>query len=106
MKKLLLTGLLVSGCIFANAQNKADSLSKAVQKDAEAIGQGGNNEIKLNLLYTVIGIPEISYERLLKDNMGVGLSIFAAIDNKQDYSFAAIPHFRVYFGAKKAAGFF
>jgi hypothetical protein len=106
MKKLILTSLLLSSFIFANAQNKADSLSKAVQKEAEAIGQGGNNEIKLNLLYTVIGIPEISYERLLKDNMGVGVSIFAAIDKRQDYDFAVIPHFRVYFGAKKASGFF
>jgi hypothetical protein len=106
LRKLFLTGLLSGIFICASAQNKADSLSKAVQNEAEAIGQGGDNEIKLNLLYTVIGIPEISYERLLKDNMGVGISLFAAIDKSQDYNFALTPHFRVYFGAKKAAGFF
>ncbi|MEJ5996404.1 hypothetical protein WG904_18390 [Pedobacter sp. Du54] len=105
MKKPLLIGLLLALSFTGYAQ-EADSLKNSIQKNAEAIGHGGNNELKINLLYTVLGIPEISYERLLADNMGVGASILVGIDNSVGNSFAFMPHFRIYFGAKKASGFF
>jgi hypothetical protein len=107
MKRLLLIALFLVTFVNANAQKNADSISKAIQKNAEEMGQGGNNEIKVNLLNAVIGIPEISYERLVGDNMGVGLSVLVGVGNDLDYyQFGATPHFRVYFGAKKASGFF
>ncbi len=85
---------------------KVDTLRTLIQKDAEAIGQGGNNELKINLLFSVIGMPELSYERLLADNMGIGASIFVGLDNEVQYKFGFTPHYRVYFGSKKANGFF
>jgi len=85
---------------------KIDTLKNSIQKNAEVIGHGGNNELKINLLYTVIGMPEITYERLLADNMGIGASVFVGLDNSVDYKFGFIPHYRLYFGAKKASGFF
>jgi hypothetical protein len=107
MKRLVLIALVLGAFIGVKAQKRADSISNAIQKNAEAIGQGGNNEIKVNLLNAVIGIPEISYERLIGDNMGIGLSFLVGISDDIDYyHFGATPHFRVYFGAKKASGFF
>ncbi|KQC01156.1 hypothetical protein AQF98_10865 [Pedobacter sp. Hv1] len=90
--------------LLASAQT--DSLSKSIQKRSEAIGHGGNNEIKINLLMTVIGIPEITYERLIGDNMGLGISGSVALEDNVDYRFAVTPHYRLYFGTKKANGFF
>ncbi len=105
MKKILLVGLLLASSLLSYAQ-KTDTVKKSIQKNAEAMGHGGNNELKINLLFTVIGAPEISYERLLADNMGVGASVFVGLDKTIDYKFGFIPHFRLYFGAKKANGFF
>ncbi len=105
MKKILLMGLILASSLLSYAQ-KTDTVKKSIQKNAEAMGHGGNNELKINLLFTVIGAPEISYERLLADNMGVGASVFVGLDKTIDYKFGFIPHFRLYFGAKKANGFF
>ncbi len=104
MRKILFLGLLLASS-FSYAQ-QADTIKKAIQKNAESIGHGGVNEFKLNLLYAVIGMPEISYERILADNMGIGASMFVALDDDSEYRFGFTPHFRVYFGQKKANGFF
>jgi len=105
MKKILLLALLSICSIISQAQ-QTDSVKTSIQKNAEAMGHGGNNELKINLLFTVIGMPEISYERILADNMGVGVSVFVGLDNSLDYKFGFTPHYRLYFGAKKASGFF
>lgn len=104
MKKLLLCSLLMGATLMASAQT--DSLSKSIQKKSEAIGHGGNNEVKINLLMSVIGIPEITYERLIGDNMGLGITGGYAFEDNIDYRFAIMPHYRLYFGSKKANGFF
>ncbi|RYG02218.1 MAG: hypothetical protein EOO07_33265 [Chitinophagaceae bacterium] len=105
MKKVLFFAVLLASSLCSNAQN-TDTLKISIQKKAEAIGHGGNNELKINLLFTVIGLPEISYERLLADNMGVGVSAFVGLDNSIEYKFGFVPYYRIYFGAKKASGFF
>ena len=105
MKKIFLIGLVLASSLMGYAQ-KTDTLSKSIQKNAEAIGHGGNNELKINLLFSVIGIPEITYERIFADNMSVGASILVGLDHSIDYRFAFTPYYRLYFGAKKASGFF
>ncbi|MDT4825707.1 hypothetical protein FQZ97_589980 [compost metagenome] len=105
MKKLALIALfLVSIAAIANAQT--DSLAKAVQERSAALGQTGKNEIKFNLLFGVIGMPEISYERLIDDNMGAGLAVLFGLSKDIDYRFSLTPYYRVYFGNKIASGFF
>ncbi|MFN8363857.1 MAG: hypothetical protein U0T78_00565 [Cloacibacterium normanense] len=37
-----------------------------------AFSQSEINEFKVNILYTAIGMPELSYERLISDNSSVG----------------------------------
>lgn len=109
MKKILIITLaLVATSTMLFAQQ--DSLTQAIEKRSAVLGQTGNNEIKLNLLLSVLALPELTYERLLEDNMGVGLSVAFRIDKSnvfdENYNFLAIPYFRLYFGDKKASGFF
>ncbi|WAC40251.1 hypothetical protein [Pedobacter sp. SL55] len=108
MKKNLLAALLLlmTTCVFAqkNVQNSD------IQKRADSVGQGGNNEIKLNLLNTVLGLAEVNYERIIADNQGFGLAAAVSLTDKavydERYNFALTPYYRVYFGKQKANGFF
>ncbi len=99
MKKLLLSTILFASILFAHAQ----------EKDAASVktgGLNGNNELKLNLAYTIGGFPEINYERILKDDMSVGLAVIIGLEQNSEYKFGIIPNYRIYFGGKKANGFF
>ena len=88
----------MASAIIVNAQTTDTTAIKS--------GRNGNNEIKLNLAYTIAGIPEINYERILKDDMSVGLAVLIGLEDDADFSFAIIPNYRIYFGNKKANGFF
>ncbi|MEL6812082.1 MAG: DUF3575 domain-containing protein [Bacteroidota bacterium] len=79
-------------------------LGMAQEETKDALA--GNNEFKFNAGYTVAGIPEISYERILSDDSSVGLSVAAVIDEDIDYNFLIIPYYRFYFGKKRNSGFF
>lgn len=73
-----------------------------------AFSQSENNEFKVNILYTAIGMPELSYERLISDNSSVGASLAFSLDKKEDMDLrlSFTPYYRMFFGQKKAAGFF
>lgn len=73
-----------------------------------AFSQSENNEFKVNILYTAIGMPELSYERLISDNSSFGASVAFSLDKKEDMDlrFSFTPYYRMFFGQKKAAGFF
>ena len=64
------------------------------------------NEIKGNALLLVAGALEVTYERLLNEESGVGVSLFVPYDNDIDTNFSLSPYYRFYFGKKPAAGFF
>lgn len=65
------------------------------------------NEIKLNLGYTLLGFPEISYERILNDNSSIGLSIAYGFNiDDLEYKYLIHPYYRLFFSQKPAAGFF
>ena len=105
MKKLLLILLLLAQSIFIYAQ-KTDSLKRLIQKNAEKIDHGGNNELKFNLILAIAGMPELSYERMIRDNMGIGAAISLGLDHSADYKFNFTSYYRLYFGAQKISGFF
>ncbi|MDR6299469.1 hypothetical protein [Mesonia maritima] len=96
MKKLFLLAIGVMFYSVASAQNETDSIAN------------GNQEVKINLAMSVVGIPEISYEYFLEDNTSVGLSIGAALDTPEDLSlrFIGTAYYRLFFGKKPNAGFF
>jgi len=64
------------------------------------------NEIKGNALFLVAGALEVTYERILNEESGVGISLFVSYDNDIDTNFSLSPYYRFYFGKKPAAGFF
>ncbi len=64
------------------------------------------NEIKGNALMLVAGAFEATYERLINEESGVGVSLFVPYDNTIDTKFSLTPYYRFYFGKKPAAGFF
>ncbi|MDQ8006427.1 MAG: hypothetical protein REI64_16610 [Pedobacter sp.] len=99
MKKI---ATFLSLCLTASVGYAQTSEQK---KDFE----NGKNEIKINLFSSVFALPELNYERLLEDNMSVGLALGFGIGNEDDFSeyrLLAIPHYRVYFGKKNCSGFF
>lgn len=98
MKNILLTLLTLLFGLTANAQKDTSSV-KNTKID-------GNNELKINLAFTLAGIAEIGYERILKDDMSVGLALLVGLEKNSEYVLGLVPNFRVYFGAKKANGFF
>lgn len=64
------------------------------------------NEIKGNALFLVAGALEVTYERILNEESGVGVSLFVPYDNNIGTKFSLSPYYRFYFGKKPAAGFF
>jgi hypothetical protein len=64
------------------------------------------NEIKLNGIYLLAGMPEFSYERLLNEESAVGIAFSFALDKDFENRLALTPFYRFYFGEKYAAGFF
>lgn len=92
MKKLVLLLFLVS-FTFGYSQEKE-------QVDFK------KNEIKGNALFLVLGAVEVTYERLLNDDAGLGVSLFLVSEEDFDTSFSLTPYYRAYFGNKSAAGFF
>lgn len=64
------------------------------------------HEIKINALYTLIGIPEIGYEYILNKESSIGIDLLFSGEEDINLKFALTPHYRFYFGKKPAAGFF
>jgi hypothetical protein len=92
MKKLVLLLFLVS-FTFGYSQEKE-------QVDFK------KNEIKGNALFLVLGAVEVTYEHLLNEESGIGVSLFVPYDNSINTNFSLSPFYRFYFGKKPAAGFF
>ncbi|TRX36682.1 DUF3575 domain-containing protein [Flavobacterium restrictum] len=92
MKKIILLTLFVVGS-HAFSQENETALSK-------------KNELKGNALFLVLGAGEISYERLINDDSGLGISMFFINEEDFDTNFSLSPYYRAYFGKKPAAGFF
>jgi hypothetical protein len=64
------------------------------------------NELKLNAVMLIAGAIDVTYERLLDQESGVGLALFVSFDENFNTKFSATPYYRFYFGKKTAAGFF
>jgi hypothetical protein len=97
MKNILIVSFLILSFFSVNAQE-----NKATENNLK------QNEIKINGLYLILGAVEVTYERLLNEEAGVGISIFLPIDSdiRDDIDFYISPYYRMYFGKKYASGFF
>ncbi len=81
------------------------------QTDSTKISQGGlrSNDVMINPIALVLGVGNLSYERILTDNSGIGISSTFLIDNyvvETTGFFQLTPYYRFYFGKKRAGGFF
>ncbi len=65
-----------------------------------------NNEFKINMGSLLFEFPEISYEYIISEESAVGVSFAFPIDRDISYRFIVYPNYRLYFGKKRAAGFF
>ena len=67
-----------------------------------------SHEVKINGLSIVVGAADVTYEYLLNEESGVGLTLFVPITNNlsDDLNFYVSPYYRFYFGEEYAAGFF
>lgn len=96
MKKLLLFALITLAIANTSAQETESS--------------GRQNDIMISPIELVAGSTvNISYERLLNENSGIGVNglFYLGDDNDEDYGFSQIsPYYRMYFGKKYASGFF
>ena len=63
-------------------------------------------EIKGNSFFLVLGAVEVTYERILNEDSGLGVALFFVNEEDFDTSFSLTPYYRAYFGKKPAAGFF
>ncbi len=65
------------------------------------------NELKIDGIYLVaVGALNISYERILTDESGVGATLILSNGKDLNTTFSLTPYYRFYFGKKPAAGFF
>lgn len=99
MKKITLAILLLFVVQSAYAQTKQTGATNGMD-------QTGSNELKLNLLFTALGLPEITYERIINDASGLGASVLVGTTNDFDFKFGFTPYYRLYFGGRRANGFF
>lgn len=64
------------------------------------------NDIFLDPFVLIVGpIFNASYERIITDDQGIGLNVLAGLGAMDEF-FQASPYFRMYFGEKRAQGFF
>lgn len=95
MKKLLLVITFALGFNNIQAQQTAENGAR-------------QNDIMISPI-ELIAAPSlnVSYERLLNENSGVGVNGFFYLGNSESYRFSQIsPYYRMYFGKKYASGFF
>lgn len=56
------------------------------------------NELKLNPLFFIIGLPEISYERILSEDKSAGISLRFPLENNLQEKLSITPYYRIFFG--------
>ena len=97
--------LFLSIAVFGQQDNPSKDLNAP---QSNSLNGSDNNELRINLLMSIVGLPELNYERFFADNMGVGLAVSIALDKVENISTRSIilPYYRLYFGNKKASGFF
>ena len=88
MKRLILALVVLSTSGLAHAQKTP------------------RNEIKLNGLYTLAGIEEVAYERLLTKETSVGISVALCIESDVQWKWGITPYYRWFFSEKPGEGVF
>jgi len=106
MKRTLLIAVFALLAMNGHAQIVDKSEKKEIDSSQINSKISGKNEITTNLfMLGTLSIVELGYERLF-DNSSIGATAAVKADHDMGFNFAFISYYRVYFGKKKAAGFF
>lgn len=99
MKKIILLAVVLFSFSVANAQSQDDNEQNAIEK---------NNDVKINVVFTALGLLDVAYERNLNRKSSLGISGLYVFNqrNDEDTNFLISPFYRRYFGKKYASGFF
>lgn len=93
MKKIALITFLLCSVIVSSQENKEIDFNR--------------NELKGNALLLVLGSFDFSYERILNEESGLGISVNVPFDDDNwDVNYTLTGYYRYYFGKKPASGFF
>ncbi len=94
-KTILFLAICASSLIFAQTENS--SLER-------------KNDIMVNPIFLVLGVGNLSYERIINENSGIGVSTLFIIDDyvldSDSSGFQLAPYYHYYLGKKTASGFF
>src|SRR5690554_6615358 len=106
-RSIFLAAMLISLSVYSQRPGKV-TLEWGQKKE-----QVKANEVKLNLATTIFGLyPEVSYERILDNDISVGASAGIGLGDDYFVNFALMPYFRWFFGGshtslqKYGAGFY
>lgn len=100
MKQFLITAIAVCSFLITNAQED-DSDGPVNRREI------GCTELKFNMGTALFELIEVSYERILNNDMGVGLSASYSFDEFSDLKGMILPYFRFYPSeSRRAKGFF
>ena len=108
MYKILLTSFVVLGVFGVSAQEKNEDITRVeIVNQYEGVKVLEKNEIRLNAFDLILHPAlSISYERLVNESNGYGISLFANFgDNNTSYqNFSLTPYYRFYFLNRKDYG--
>ncbi len=103
--------VLLSITVFAQQEQKS-STETTEEAKVDTVEHVKKNELKLNLFSAVMSTIDITYERALTDDSGLGLSSAYCFYSKDyhgftsEYLWSFTPYYRLYFGKKPNSGFF
>lgn len=107
MKKIIL--IIISGLIAFNSFSQQDTIAPSIISSGRTIQPKIlNKEFRLNIASAIAGLPELNYEQFVEDNFGVGIALAASLEKIENMNLRTevLPYCRLYFGKKKASGFF
>ncbi len=101
----LITAILLIASTFIVCHLNAQSSDKEILIDFQ---DQPKNEIKVNLLYFVFETIEISYERIVAEELTIGLAASYWVDESSEYDLILNPYFRFFPGQNRVPcnGFF
>ncbi len=110
MKKILiLTAVFILTMTSSFSQQQKYVVRETIEDETTNIDFSKKNEIRVNLLGTILGQAEVNYERFIENNFGLGLvtSISLLDEFDSNYHSLFLVYGRLYFGnTKPCTGFY
>lgn len=109
-RSFLLTFTLLLGVSTITTQAQSTSIEESAKE--KYANEFRHNEVKVNLAGVFIPALDVEYDYLIREDMSVGVDLFASFNKDFPTSFQIVPNYRWFFGGntssmqKYASGFF